>query len=54
MEKDDCVKKDVNEEAMPTKSYCISALVGIINRNDDAFAYKVLVRTISLEKVLHK
>ena len=28
-------------------------LVGIINRNDDAFAYKVLVRTINLEKVLH-
>ena len=42
------------KETTLTKENCIREIVKIINRNDESFALKILVRSISLEKVVHK
>ena len=42
------------KETTLTKENCIRKIVKIINRNDESFALKILVRSISLEKVVHK
>ena len=42
------------KETTLTKENCIREIVKIINRNDESFALKILVRSISLEIVVHK
>lgn len=42
------------KETTLTKENCIREIVKIINRNDESFALKILARSISLEKVVHK
>ena len=42
------------KETTLTKENCIREIVKIINRNDESFALKILVRSISLENVVHK
>ena len=42
------------KETTLTIENCIREIVKIINRNDESFALKILVRSISLEKVVHK